>query len=394
MDRPSNGGIRAAILSMSLVQMSTNGIAPILSDLAAEFPTAPAAVIQLLMTFPSLFVIVFSVVSGWLARHVAKRTLAAVGCALVAGSGVGAFLLHPVIQVLFLWAAVMGAGVGLVVPIAASLVTDCFQGNQRAAMMGMQSGAANAGGMLMALLGGFLAALGWRWNYLVYLIALPGLVLSLSCLPAGPAAVSTKGEARLSLRKTALPCITAVAITILFNLVPANLSMYIAEHQLGTAAHAGTGTTLLLFSGVAVAAAFGPLHRRLGSGTVMLGFSVLAVGLLLCANASNLTVLLVGSVICGGSISLVMPCMMLRATGDQPWATAMASAVVMGCSNLGAFLTPTLTSAAAWVFGRPDTRYRFLLGAILAAAAALTGLAGRYGIARRTQTTEQGTPPI
>ena len=387
MDRPSNGGIRAAILSMSLVQMSTNGIAPILSDLAAEFPTAPAAVIQLLMTFPSLFVIVFSVVSGWLARHVAKRTLAAVGCALVAASGVGAFLLHPAIQVLFLWAAVMGAGVGLVVPIAASLVTDCFQGDQRAAMMGIQSGAANAGGMLMALLGGFLAALGWRWNYLVYLIALPGLVLSLTCLPAGPA-VSARGEARLSLRKTALPCITAVAITILFNLVPANLSMYIAEHQLGTAAHAGTGTTLLLFSGVAVAAAFGPLHHRLGGGTAILGFAALAAGLLLCANATSLPVLLVGSAVSGGSISLVMPCMMLRATTDHPQATAMASAVVMGCSNLGAFLTPALTSAAAWIFGRPDTHYRFWLGAILAAAAALTGLAGRGMAARRAQMAE------
>lgn len=386
MNQKTKNGIRAAILSMSLVQMSTNGIAPILADLALEFPEASASTIQFLMTFPSLFVIGFSLAAGMLARWVRKKTLSAVGCALVAASGVCSFLFHPSLGVLFLWAGVMGSGVGLVVPMAASLVTDCFEGPERSSMMGLQSGAANAGGMLMAFLGGFLAVLGWRWNYLVYLIALPGLFLSLACLPRTTAPERRDAEHGASgLHGLLAPCVTAVLITMLFNLVPTNLSMYITEHGLGTAAQAGTATTLLLLSGALVAVAFGPLQQRLGGGTVPLGFGLLTVGLLTCAWAPSLPVLLLGSVLSGGSISLVMPQMMLRATARNSGATAMASALVMGYSNLGVFLTPLLTNASAGLFGRPDTGCRFLLGAVLALAVALVQLAGQTAAVKKAR---------
>ena len=375
-------GIQAAILTMSLVQMSTNGIAPILSDLGRAFPEASTSAVQFLMTFPSLLVIVFSLVSGAAARWVPKKGLAAAGCALVAASGVGAFCVHPSLAVLFFWAGLLGSGVGLVVPIAASLVTDCFVEPQRSVMMGLQSGAANAGGMLMALLGGFLAVLGWRWNYLVYLIAIPGLLLSLCALPRHTGAAAQAGG-RLSLSRMVLPCLSAVAVTMLFNLVPTNLSLYMAEHAIGSAVQAGTGTTLLLLSGTLSAAVFGPIHHRLGGGTVALGFGMLTAGLLICANADSLPLLYLGSVVSGTSISMVMPHMMLQATTAHPQAAALASALVMGCSNLGAFLTPLLTGGAAALFGRPDAHLRFLLGAAAALAAALIALAGRLCAARR-----------
>lgn len=55
----------AAILSMSVVQMGMNAITPILSDIGVQFPELQVSDIQLLMEFPSIFVIIF----GFLAAN-------------------------------------------------------------------------------------------------------------------------------------------------------------------------------------------------------------------------------------------------------------------------------------------------------------------------------------
>lgn len=390
MEKHKKSGISAAILTMSLVQMSTNGIAPVLAELAREFPAASPSSIQFLMTFPSLFVVAFSLLSGLLARRIQKKALAAAGCGLVAASGMCAFLIHPSLEALFLWAGVMGTGVGLVVPVAASLVADHFTGTERSSMMGLQSGAANAGGMLMAFFGGLLAAHGWHWNYLVYLIALPGLVLSITALPRTAEGVreGKAAEDRGNLHGMLYPCLMAVLVTTLFNLVPTNLSMYLTENNIGSAVEAGKATTLLLLGGAAMAAAFGPIRQKLGGKTVMPGFGLLAVGLLLCANAHSMALICLGSLISGGSISLVMPQLMLRATTEHGRSTALASALVMGCSNLGAFLTPLFTELAALLFGRPDAGCRFLLGAGAAFLIAVLQLAAE----KTGQLQDGGTP--
>lgn len=47
-----NNGIKAAILTMSFIQMATNAVSSVLADIAAEFPAASVSAVQYLMTFP------------------------------------------------------------------------------------------------------------------------------------------------------------------------------------------------------------------------------------------------------------------------------------------------------------------------------------------------------
>lgn len=236
--------IKAAILAISVVQMGTNAISPILADIAAAFPQADSSSIQFLMTFPSLFVIVVSLLAASLTRRISKKYIVAVGCGLFSLSGVLSWLFHGSLPLLFLWAAFMGVGIGLVVPMATSLVSDCFEGGEQQTVMGWQSSAANVGAMAMTFLGGLLAAVHWNCNYLVYLIAVPGLVLSLTCLPrnAGqqPQASSTGTGFFTLLRRIPVltGCLLAAAVTMLFNIVPTNLSMYVTETGIGSAAQA------------------------------------------------------------------------------------------------------------------------------------------------------------
>lgn len=371
-------GIKAAILTMSVVQMGTNAISPILADIAAVFPEADASTIQFLMTFPSLMVLAFSLVAAAAAAYIPRKYLAAAGCGLFCAGGILSWLSHGSLSLLFVWAAPAGIGIGLVVPMATSLVPDCFEGPERQSMMGLQSSAANIGAMLMTLIGGLLAAIHWSCNYLVYLIALPGLILSLICLPKATGQSRETGEksssgflALLKNPRILMACLLSLLVTMLFNTAPTNLSMLLTENDLGTAAQAGTATTLLLLSGTAGRLLFGKLSSKLGRKVMAFGFGMMALGQLICAFAPNLALVFAGCLVCGCAISSVMPQTTLDAAAQSGGKAAGAAALVMASSNLGGFCSPLLTMAAQLVTGSDATAFRFVLSAVCAVMIAI-----------------------
>ena len=87
-DRKNTGVLKCAILTMSFVQMGTNGIAPILAQIAAEFPSASSSAIQFLMTFPSIFCVIFTMLAALLSNRLPKKILALAGLSIVSA---GAF---------------------------------------------------------------------------------------------------------------------------------------------------------------------------------------------------------------------------------------------------------------------------------------------------------------
>lgn len=367
----SKTGIRAAILAMSVVQMGTNAISPILADIAAAFPQAGASTVQFLMTFPSLMVLVFSLAAAGAAAYIPKKVIAAAGCGLFCAGGVLSWLFHGSLTLLFVWAGTAGIGIGLVVPMATSLVTDCFEGAEQQSVMGLQSSAANVGAMLMTFFGGLLAAVHWSCNYLVYLIALPGLFLALACLPknAGQTGGRTAGGGFLTLLKkpaVLAACALSLLVTMLFNTAPTNLSMLVTENGLGTAAQAGTATTLLLLSGTAGGLLFGKLAGKLGRRVMAFGFGMMALGQLICAAAPSLPAVFAGCLVCGCAISTVMPQVTLDAAAHADGNAAGTAALVMASSNLGGFCAPVLTMASRTITGSDATAPRFILSAACA----------------------------
>ena len=124
--KKSNTGLKAAILTMSFIQMATNAVASILANIAVEFPETSVTTVQYLMTFPNLMIVAVSVIAAGLAERISKRTLAATGLLLATVSGILSFAVHGSILILYVWAGMLGIGVGLVVPMANSLISDYF----------------------------------------------------------------------------------------------------------------------------------------------------------------------------------------------------------------------------------------------------------------------------
>lgn len=124
-------GLKIAVLTMSFIQMATNACASILADIAAQFPQASISAVQYLMTFPNLIVVIISFCIARINIYFSKRLLAALGLLLSCMAGILSFLFHGSLILLYVWAGLLGTGIGLVIPIATSLISDYFRGRQK-----------------------------------------------------------------------------------------------------------------------------------------------------------------------------------------------------------------------------------------------------------------------
>lgn len=388
MSKPINKNrIKITILVICFVQMATNGLSPAISDISAAFPNASASTVQLLMSVPGIFVVILSFITAGLTAKFSKKFLIGVGLVCLLLTGVLGVLFHGSLQILFAWSCVMGLGMGLVIALTASLISDYFDGKEKANLMGLQTSAGNIGSMIMTAVGGVLTAVAWHLDYLVYFIALPGLLLLLFFIPSGsPSAkteegkpeaadtnpdTKTSGGGAMNLLKSPrvwMYVIFSFLILFLFNAGPTNLSMYVSEFEIGTTVVSGTAASVFLLGGTLSGIAFGPVARKLGVCTVPVGFALAAVGFSIIVLQPSIVCLYAGSLIAGMSISMVSPqaLMQISAQCTTPQESALASALVFAGANIGTFLTPMITNIAQAVSGSDSTRYRFLVAIVLA----------------------------
>lgn len=372
---------------MSLVQLGTNGIGPILSQISEAFPGTSDTTIQFLMTFPILFTMVFEVVSALMAEKLPKKILTVTGLFTVGAGGVLAFLFHDSLGILFLWAAVIGIGLGMVAPVAPALINEAYTGQEKQTMLGWQNSASAIGSMIMTFACGFLATAGWNYGYLIYLIGIPGIVMAFAGLhsPSGSGRRNRfsagandgsvcgqnpeRGRFRLLIWKEML---TAALFLMLYSAIPANLSMLVAERQAGDASTSGILTTLFSLTGMLIGLIFGLITRVLKKWTSTAGVLMLTLGVLILGVGSSLPLMIIGCMAAGTSMSLVMPVCMGAASRLKGY-EILNSALIMASTSVGIFITPLLTTLTAAVTGSNAVSYRFVtLGIFGAGLAVLT----------------------
>ena len=290
-----------------------------------------------------------------------------------------AFLFHSSMGIMFLWAAVIGIGLGFVAPIAPALINENFKEHEKEVMLGWQNSASTIGSMIMTFACGFLAAAGWNYGYLVYLISIPGIICTLIGLPSSKGRTDTgaksdnkdRGRFRLVIWRE---MIVACFFLMLYSAIPANVAMLMAERGVQDASVAGMVTTLFSLAGMLMGLVFGYVMRVLKKFTNTVGIILLAAGSVIMGLSANVPVLIIGSIIAGFSMSMVMPVCM-GAASKLPGYEIINSALIMASTSVGIFITPLLTSLTAAVTGSSAVSTRFIafgvIGAVLAVVTVL-----------------------
>jgi len=231
MENNSNKMLSVAITTISLLTiMASAAIAPALGKIAAAFSNVSPTTIKMILTLPSLVVIPFSLLSGIISSKYSKKKILLLGIIIYIIAGVGGGFANTVTQILIV-RAVFGAGVGLILPLSTSLISDFFEGEKRKDLMGKSSAIASLGGIILQTLSGWLAVYNWRYAFLAYALGIFNFLLIYFFMPE--IKIEKKSglfESKLSLKVIGYTSLGAF-IMIAFYIIPTNIAILFENNE-------------------------------------------------------------------------------------------------------------------------------------------------------------------
>lgn len=175
--------LKVSILSLSLLTvMAGAAMAPALGVISEYFSDEKTLFVQMIISMPAVFIFLTSFVFPKLAAKFRARTLLMIGLAFYTIGGCVAGVFNS-IWIVLLMRALVGVGVGIIMPLSTGLLAFYFSPQEQESLMGWSSAMNNMGGVIATLISGALATVSWRISFLVYLMGLISIVLCAAFMP-------------------------------------------------------------------------------------------------------------------------------------------------------------------------------------------------------------------
>ncbi len=366
-----------ALLAMCLILASIANAACLLGDLAVEFSEAPNWLLQSFVTLPTFGGIVANIIAGVMATKIGKRNICLLGTALCFIGGFGAMFV-PTLMLKIGIRVIGGFGVGLVQPMSASLIVDCFDDNTAKKMMGFQSACVGLGGSLFAYTMAGIMVFDWHYAYCAYLYCAAIFVFMITGFPKFVNEIGReKKEAAMEdtaakPKKKRLPGSTYVATvgqlcySLGYSMIGVCLSLAAVEVGISTTAAAamiGYCGIISMVGGVV----FGWVEKAIplkiiGPLSLIMGI----VGLVMIGTTSNVGVWYVAETLNGLAFSWWMPYINFVAVdGTDASNSSMATSFAFVGYSLGGALCAYVLAFVGSAVGGLSNHQGFILAAVL-----------------------------
>jgi len=350
-------GLTCAILSISLLTvMAGAAMAPALGAIQEHFASCSPMTVQLIVSLPALFIILTTFLFRPLCRLMRTRTLALTGLALYVAAGAGAFFVDN-LGLLLVLRAVLGVSVGMIMPLSTGLLAFYFRPEEQGRLMGLSAAMNQMGGVVATLLAGVLAAIEWRYAFLVYLAGLVAAVLVAVLLPNERLA-ARGSRLKISTLTRFHPSVTAMLfIMLLFFVYPTNFALTARAQGVGTLA------TTLVMVGMDVVAfgvglAFGWLMSHLPRQMKYVAPLFFLTGYGALAFVPGMGGMVLGSALIGLANGAGVPYVNTIASikgGHDAAVTVMP--LISASLYLGQFLSPLVVGPVARAIGGEESPY-------------------------------------
>ena len=356
------------IISIAMATvMAGAAISPAIGLIASNFPDADPVLIKLILTAPSLIIIPFSFISSYLTTKISKRAIVMIGLTIYIVSGVGAQFTNT-IGVLLAFRFVLGAGVGLVMPLSVSLISDHFIGRQQVKMMGYSAAFCNLGGIVTMTLAGFLATFGWKVPFNVYWMGLGIFILVYFFLPKNepvkPHGTGPKKKLPLTVYGYAL---ASGSIMLAYYGIATNMAIYLEQGKIGGASVAGTVMSFSTVSGMITSLILVQLQDVLKKYLIPVSLLLMGLAFGSLAMTSSIPVILASVCAAGLGQGILFPLINVKALSlVNPLNSDRVIAVVSSCIYIGQFSSPLVLDSIARSMGHPTIRFQyFFIGSAL-----------------------------
>jgi MFS family permease len=368
---------KTALLSISLVLTSASAISAIIPMMLNQLSGVSSSLIESVVTIPSFSMMLFVLLSGPISSRLGKKNTVLLGLLLVVIGGILPILTTNITWILAL-RLVLGAGLGMFNSLAVSLISDFFEGDERAQLVGFQSAVQGLGSSLATFVAGQLALIDWQFAFLCYAITIPIALLFFLVIPEPEReepAVSSIGTGHRS-GGVSIPVLGLGAALFLFMtfimIVYTKTGIMIAEKRMPNAGFLGTALTLFSLSSMIAGFLFGRIYKWFRNYAPFISSLLTATGFVLLWFAQNVTMVTIAMLIIGFSFALFIPYIFTILTKIVPKGSETLSiSIAMVGSNLGAFASPYVIKLVGILFGNETASFAFLVSAIVFTIAAL-----------------------
>lgn len=357
------GAYLGAILCTSITPLSL-----VLDSMAKQFPDASAASVQFVYTLATGSGLIGSLVVGFLSSRFTKKTLFC-GCMLLAAlGGVLGFVGYTSMALLLVTSLIVGAAIGASDPLGTALISESFDGNERARWNGFKSVIVSVGGILCTFVGGMLAAGNWQNIYLLYVSAAVFFVALLILLPGGgQTSHSQEAGGKTPLKKLLNPMVCQLYLinflmSICWVVYNSNVSFLLEGNT-----EQSSFVTIVFMVAMTVAGFFVELQKKCFKEYAMpVNLALVAVSLWIFTQCQGSVALLVtGAAVLGfGFCSYTALCF----TSLPEYATAglvtQTISFFSAISTSGSLIHPYVITVPAALFG-PSVMNRFYLCAVI-----------------------------
>ncbi len=368
-----------AIWSVSAVtSLPGLAISPILEDLSRIFPSASQLEIQMLTSLPSLLIIPFVLLSGWLSVRSESLKLLAVGLAIFFASGAICIFAKDV-RLLIVASCIMGAGAGIAVPYSTGLVVRYFTGDNRVQQLGISSAVNNLSLVLATAVVGWVATKDWHLAFTVYLLPVVSMVmlLALRNVKAAPEPKESDQmrQSKIDWKRLAGLSVLYFVITLTTLVITFYLSFLLEKYRFPQE-FSSVMISLFFLAIMLPGFVLGAIIRRLRSMTIFVSLCFIVIGLILVGTVPDIPLMTLGVILTGIGYGVLQPIIYDKTAIIAPPSLATKSlSVVMTVNYVAVVLCPFVVDfAERLILHHKEQSFPFVSGAALVAMVALLSI--------------------
>lgn len=340
--------LKYSLLSASLLVGSAPAINANIPAMASAFDTIPLAMIEMLTTVSSLFLMISVLISSFIAKKIGYKQTASLGLLIVAVSGILPVFVSNFYLIL-ISRAMLGFGIGLFNSLTVALVNSFYQGKDRAKMYGLQSAFEGAGGIFITFIAGQLLKIGWQAPFLAYAIAIPVCIVFIKFIPkvatANDISVDTNVIVKENgFKKDNIMLISFIALLFvaasLYMTMGIKVSTLITTAGYGNASDASLVIILLSLGAITAGTLFSKIIKIFKQLTPIIGLLILALAMFLIGISNSMIITFAGGFLTGFGFKIFMPYLIDRINNSQIKNTPLATSLLLVGFNLGAFISP------------------------------------------------------
>ena len=354
-------GVRtAAVLMIQLLCAGVSLITPamaILQEYWGSNPLTSALPVTLISTLPTLTTMLGVLISGALVGKAVKpKTMAVVASVFFIVFGTLPFFFYGSYALLLVCRALCGIGIGLMNPLANTIILGCYSGSKKDSLLGYSTLMINVGVLVLATLGGVLAGYGEgaRFVFLSHLTGIISLVFAFM-LPdpdlyqedvaqEGVEDAEDAGKKKAKIPGSVWFCAFLLFFYGFFNYpTMLNQSTFIMNNGIDSAAAAtlaALSSNCNTILGMVSAALFGRIFKKTPRWTMSVGMLSCAFGAFLIAGISTVPCICIGQGFLGFGFRLWYPaCFSWVSEVSDPAANARGVSLMGILMNLGNFVS-------------------------------------------------------